>query len=57
MNQNGTMKPRDESFKYQSRKIEAIRDGEHVVRHTIRKLSQYSGQDGQNLGDLSWACI
>lgn len=57
MKQNGTMKPRDESFKYQSRKIEAVRDGEHVVRHTIRKLSQYSGQDGQNLGDLSWACI
>lgn len=39
MKQNGTMKPSDESFKYQSRKIEAIRDGGHSGQ-TYHKKAQ-----------------
>lgn len=36
-------------------RLSELRDA--VLRHAIRKLSQYTGQDGQKLGDLSWACI
>lgn len=43
MKQNGTMKPSDGSFKYQSRKIEAIRAGEYSGQTCSKKAQSISG--------------
>lgn len=50
MKQNGTMKPSDEGFKYQSRKIEAIRTGEHSGQTCNKKAQSIFGAIGSEPG-------